>query len=490
MLSKGKTSYIKVFAALSLCVSIYLFGYLLEINSFELQEMIFWNQVQYIGLPFFPVLWLLMALLYTKGKYIISRWKLVFLFIIPVLTFFFRMTNSFHQLYYHSFQLQHTAEFSLLHLVKGPWYYVHSTYLLFCLLLTTILFYGEYKKSISLNHSRFRILLVASVIPHIGLALILLDFLELGLDYTAFFMPISLLLIMLSILKYDFLEVKTLARETIFENCSDGMVLLDMEHRILDYNKEAQCFFSSFKVVLQNRYIDDIMTGQKEVAEVFKGEASQEFRLARDGRESCFEITSTVMENGYGSKIGILKSIRDVTEKKMIQERLKLLASIDELCGLNNRRYFMELLQKEYELARVYDQYFSILLIDIDHFKAINDTKGHAAGDFVIREFGKLIKENFRKTDFSGRLGGEEFAIVLTNTSFDAALQVAEEFREKVAKTEMLYENHSISMTISIGVTSFFNEAKSFEEILNYADEAMYESKARGRNCTTVKFYS
>jgi diguanylate cyclase (GGDEF)-like protein len=150
----------------------------------------------------------------------------------------------------------------------------------------------------------------------------------------------------------------------------------------------------------------------------------------------------------------------------------------------------MEMLQKEYELARVYDQYFSILLIDIDHFKAINDTKGHAAGDFVIREFGKLIKENFRKTDFSGRLGGEEFAIVLTNTSFDAALLVAEEFREKVAKTEMLYENHSISMTISIGVTSFFNEAKSFEEILNYADEAMYESKARGRNCTTVKLYS
>ena len=125
-------------------------------------------------------------------------------------------------------------------------------------------------------------------------------------------------------------------------------------------------------------------------------------------------------------------------------------------------------------------------MMDIDHFKSINDTKGHAGGDAVISEFGNLMKANFRKTDILGRLGGEEFAVILTTTDIDEAQGVAEKFCETVAKTVMFYGTIPITITISIGVTYFFREAENFDEILKYADEAMYESKARGRNCTTL----
>ena len=100
-----------------------------------------------------------------------------------------------------------------------------------------------------------------------------------------------------------------------------------------------------------------------------------------------------------------------------------------------------------------------------------------------------LISGTFRTTDISGRLGGEEFAVVLTNTSIHDAYRVAELFRETVAGTSVLYNNTKINLTISIGITSYYREAESIEEILRHADEALYASKSEGRNCINLKFH-
>ena len=474
----------KVFSALSFCISIYLFGYLMEINSTALEDMIFWNQVQYLGLPFFPPLWVIVALFFKKRVNIFLGWKQILFLLIPCMTFFMRLTNSYHHLYYRSMTVQHTAVISLLFLGKGPWYYVHSLYLFICMMISTTIFYIEYIKSKQSENMQYPILFLASFIPCFGLCLILLDYLGLGIDYTALLMPVSMALIMYAIYRYDFLEVKTLARETLFENSSDGMLLLDIDNRIIDYNKAIK---ELFPTTMMDCDLVDLLGDKKDLIDVFKSVDSHDFMLPHGGEEKFFEISSSVIRNVSGNTIGVLKSVRDITENKKLQKKLNIMATVDELSGINNRRHFMELAQKEFERSKRYGQTFCVLMMDIDFFKSINDTRGHAGGDTVIRMFGSLMKVNFRKSDILGRLGGEEFAVILTNTPIDEARLAAEKFREAVSKAEMCYESLPIPITISIGVSSFFNESESFDEILKYADEAMYVAKAQGRNRIALK---
>lgn len=487
VIARGRTNYLKAFSALSFCGSLYLFGYLLEINSTNMQQMIFWNQIQNLGLPFIPALWLIVALLYTKRIQFLQRRTLALLLFVPVMTFFLRLTNSFHHIYYSEFELRQFAEFSLLYMGKGPWYYVQAIYILVCVTIITYVFYREYTKSIQSDQSWFRVLLYSSILPIMGLILIASNFLGLSIDYAALLLPISYVLVMFAIVKYDFLEIQTLARDTMFENSSEAMVLMDKESRVIDYNKAAQDLFSSLSISLQRCALENILGSQQELMDILKSPNSCDFQCMQDGEKRYFEIGSNNILNAYGKNIGNLKSFRDITETKVVQETLKVLATVDALSGLYNREHFMELAQKEFNRCKRYNQVFSVVMMDIDHFKAINDTKGHAAGDAVIQEIGRLITVHFRKTDISGRLGGEEFALVLTNTSTENARIVAEQFRKAVGDTKVVYDHSDICLTISIGIAPYFSEAETLEEILKCADEAMYESKAKGRNCTTLK---
>ena len=185
-----------------------------------------------------------------------------------------------------------------------------------------------------------------------------------------------------------------------------------------------------------------------------------------------------------GRKMRMLKSIRDITDKKKVQEKLTVLATTDSLSGLYNRPEFLKLAQRELSWAKTHNEKLALLMIDLDLFKSINDTYGHAAGDKVIREMGNIIMTGFRKTDFAGRLGGEEFAVLLKNTSLEEAKRVAEKFRETVSKKKVVYEKRKISFTVSIGVASSSCDNNSnIEDILKQADNALYKAKAKGRNC-------
>ena len=136
--SKGRTSYRKAFSALVLCISFYLFGYLMIINSNNLQEMVFWNQIQYLGLPFISVLWLMVALLYTKTIYSLKNQIAILLFSLPVITFFVRLTNSWHHFFYTKWEMRQFFGYYSLYMERGFWYYVNISYSILCLLLSQV----------------------------------------------------------------------------------------------------------------------------------------------------------------------------------------------------------------------------------------------------------------------------------------------------------------------------------------------------------------
>jgi diguanylate cyclase (GGDEF)-like protein len=162
--------------------------------------------------------------------------------------------------------------------------------------------------------------------------------------------------------------------------------------------------------------------------------------------------------------------------------RLELLAHTDPLTGISNRGYFMELLDNEFERARRYGRVFSVLMFDLDHFKTVNDTRGHAAGDEALRSLCTVFQESgLRKSDFFGRIGGEEFALAVPETGIHAAAETAERIRGNLENNAVSHDGKVFFITASIGVSEY-RDGDTPEAVLNRADKAMYRAKEEGRN--------
>jgi diguanylate cyclase (GGDEF)-like protein len=160
------------------------------------------------------------------------------------------------------------------------------------------------------------------------------------------------------------------------------------------------------------------------------------------------------------------------------------MARIDALTGMYNRRAFIERGEQAVRLCERDSKPISMLLIDVDFFKKINDTHGHGAGDLILKQIGNFLDSQFRKSDVCGRLGGEEFAVLLANTDADAAAVLADKFRLIVAESSIPWQTESLRVTVSIGVAS---DSYDLESLLHRADMAMYQAKANGRNTTVCQ---
>ena len=151
---------------------------------------------------------------------------------------------------------------------------------------------------------------------------------------------------------------------------------------------------------------------------------------------------------------------------------------------LSNRRSFFQLLDREVLQAKITGKPLSVAMLDLDHFKNINDTYGHMGGDMVLEQMGKVLRENIYPLDIAGRYGGEEFILLMTNTSSVKAMKAAERLRKIVDRWQWYIDNKRISMTISIGITSTdLSSSADTEDIIQRADDALYAAKQRGRNC-------
>lgn len=173
----------------------------------------------------------------------------------------------------------------------------------------------------------------------------------------------------------------------------------------------------------------------------------------------------------------------NITERRLLQQQQERLANLDDLTSLPNRRCFMT--QASAEFARIlrYHKELSLLMLDLDHFKKINDTYGHPVGDLVLQKLSEVCRPNLRNVDIMGRLGGEEFAILLPETGEQEALEAAERLREHIDNAKVILENgQKIQFTASIGVATYNKSCADVEALINQADQALYRAKQSGRN--------
>lgn len=182
--------------------------------------------------------------------------------------------------------------------------------------------------------------------------------------------------------------------------------------------------------------------------------------------------------------LSLLEILSRAIASQANEEQLFRQAMTDPLTGLFNRRYFMETLEQELKHVRRFNKHTALLVVDIDHFKAVNDTYGHDAGDAVLQHFARLAKTSLREIDLIGRLGGEEFGIILPATDQVMAMGAAERLRRTIAESETLNRQARINVTISTGLTMLFAADHSIDEPMHRADMALYAAKSQGRNLT------
>ncbi len=190
-----------------------------------------------------------------------------------------------------------------------------------------------------------------------------------------------------------------------------------------------------------------------------------------------------LMNNMVDTALTIGKLLSELEEKN---KKLQELAYYDPLTGLPNRRFFFEHASLIFEEAKRYEKTFSLLVMDIDHFKKINDSYGHDVGDLVLKTFARVLKSLLRHSDVCARFGGEEFVVLLPNTNLEGAKILAERIRSTVAKNPVEHGSNLVLFTVSVGVSQYRKSVQSIDELIKEADIALYRAKEGGRNRVEV----
>jgi len=224
---------------------------------------------------------------------------------------------------------------------------------------------------------------------------------------------------------------------------------------------------------------------------LFKFEASRPITSNSDYMYQNITITPMLDQAGKVTKLCIM--IYDVTDQAIaktrienLNQKLETISRVDGLTGLFNRRYWQERLDREFKLSRRNKSCNSMLILDIDNFKLVNDQYGHQTGDEVIKHLAKVISGAIRETDIAGRYGGEEFVILLPDTPASNAISVAERIRKNVMQSTVMHEENTIRYTCSAGVAELKPSFTRTSMWIEAADQALYHAKRSGRNCVKL----
>lgn len=231
--------------------------------------------------------------------------------------------------------------------------------------------------------------------------------------------------------------------------------------------------------------LDMVSAGVKELASAFQQGYREEMRLVRIGdrlQRDLQEANQILISQARDLQLLNERLAEEIVMREKLAAELRLIATIDELTGVHTRRSTMELAHHEERRWRRDRHALSVVMIDIDLFKQINDEFGHANGDMVLKSFAQLCKRLVRNVDIVGRMGGEEFLLVMPGSGMEYAYQVAERIRQALADEPVMISDHQWPLTASFGVAEIGDSDRDIERTIARADSALYEAKRLGRN--------
>ncbi|MEA4908539.1 MAG: histidine kinase N-terminal 7TM domain-containing protein [Anaerolineaceae bacterium] len=469
---------------------IWTLGFLLEIASPGLEAKVFWSDLQFLGIAFLPLSLLALSLYFTHNDRYLVRWMIV-LGMVPLLTNLVIWTNPWHHLFRGRPYIIFSGPFPILHNAYGPWFYwVHSWYGYALLAGSLWLLARSILVSQELYRRQVYTLLGSILFPT------LVDFLYVAgispipqFNFTTIAFSISGIFIANAILRFRLFDILPVAKGVIFESIEEGVIICDTHNRLIDLNPAVQRItgITPSGNIGQpvTRVFDPIPALVEQLKDTTPGEA--DVQIEQDSGWRYYHIHRTPIHSHHDRLMGQVFILHDITEQTRLYHEVQQLATFDPLTNTYNRRVFQELSKKEIQRLRRYPQDLSLILVDIDQFKRVNDAFGHQVGDQVLKAMAEICQALIRSMDILGRYGGEEFVILLPETSAESAREIAERLREKISQTPFGETREPIYITASFGVATFGTDNPGeFEELFYHADLALYRAKNHGRNQVAV----
>ncbi|HEX4651250.1 MAG TPA: diguanylate cyclase [Granulicella sp.] len=470
------------FALLLLGGALYTFAYSEEASAATLQHAVFWLHIEFLALPFIPPLWLLTAIRHNGQRFSLSA-----IFAIPVLCFVAHFTNHRHDWFYLSIDFVRDGPFRELSFKRGPFALLENTYLLFSFIAAAWLYITQMRCGSRLFRKQAMIMLASSVLPVGFYFLYLAGLSPWHLDITPFSFPLCAALYYYGVFSLGVFDLTPTARNLVFQGMRDAVLILDNRSRLLDFNPAATHLLPLLGDRSVGEHIAVTLSNYPSLLSFLIGAHSGELQLGdvSNGDEELYlDVRAFPLLSG-DRKLGHASILADITDQVQLREELRVYAETDALTGIANRRRFLDALEQEHNHALQLDRSLSLMLIDLDHFKSINDRFGHPTGDGVLIAAAGRLQSCLRGGDLLARFGGEEFAILLPATDAVAALLCAERVLAAVSNHPITVDGHHLRLTVSIGVvTCHAQDIRVPDEtrLLKEADLALYRAKTGGRN--------
>ena len=282
--------------------------------------------------------------------------------------------------------------------------------------------------------------------------------------------------------------------EAIFSNAAEGIITIDMSGKVESINEAGLNLFGLTEAASKNKNISDLIHEYNETGlyDFFHGDNAihhnyeGEIQAANEHKRSA-SLLVKVSQMQVGAEILYILIVQDVSEQKSLMQDLQHVAEHDALTGLYNRQYYSDSLERIIEVAHRKDSYDIVcMFLDMDNFKFVNDTLGHMAGDRLLKEITELLYNRMRKSDLLARIGGDEFSLVFQGIKIDAAVTLADEYRQCIDEYKFIEEGKTFNVGCSIGLAEMSADIQDKDELLSRADVACHEAKNKGKNCIHV----
>ncbi|NCC63143.1 MAG: diguanylate cyclase [Spirochaetia bacterium] len=467
--------------------TVYATSYLFEISATLRSEAIFFLNLEYVGITFIPVFWVLIACTYSSEYTEISHsslQRLRLLYSFPVTAILFIWTNAWHHLMYRSIDIDVSLPITLLQVDRAAGFWIING------LMTLLFFVGFFKIMYNLLHTRkerrkeYFLLILSSIPPFVSHMLVLSQSVPYNLDLGPLAFTLSGLLIFWGILNLQLFNVVSIAENMVVDAMRDAMIIIDTQGCLLKCNKRAYCFFDQesappggLPMAMLNPEIHAIFSNTHADADV-------QITLPMRQEKRFYAVRNSIIFDKRSRIKGYLLLFHDITQVRAYVEELEKLASCDGLTGLFNHRHFMNLAhEKAKNLINKGSGVFCLIMFDLDFFKDINDTYGHRAGDMVLVRTAEMMKELCGEKDVCARYGGEEFIMLLSDVQPKEACSKANRLCDAICNNVFFFEGQEFSVTASFGVSAFFpNKGVAWDIVLSKADTALYEAKRKGKN--------
>jgi diguanylate cyclase (GGDEF)-like protein/PAS domain S-box-containing protein len=489
------------FIGLMLAIAGYATAAALEAGAIDLSDKIFWSKLEYAGSGSVISFFLIFALDFTHRRRWLTQRKLALLWAIPTLNFVMVATNEWHHLVWAGFITYPNTSYIAYEHGFGffwavAWIYIYTLAGIFLLAKVA-------RRSSILHRHQSRLVMLGAVIPMIGGTLYTFSLTPPGLNTTPMSFMLTGLVYFVSLFHLRMFDLVPIARDTLIENMSDGVLVLDLQQRIVDLNLAAQRL-TGLSSACVGQPIDQVLPQWQTLFDLHRHPKNLQTELVFNGTTQYYiEFRLTLLYDRFHRLTGRLLVLRDITQQhqaevelrranqqlqqqlteiERLQIQLQEQAIRDGLTHLFNRRHFEETLSKELSQAAREGYPVAIILIDVDHFKKVNDTFGHQGGDRVLQALGQLLLQHSRASDTACRYGGEEFVLVLPKMGLDSAYERAETIRQSFQHTQVILNDDRIQTTLSGGVGIFPGNGETGEVLLHEVDQALYVAKAAGRN--------